>query len=318
MPNKVLWFGLAITPPFGLNLEYDKGWFGRYDSIHTKLVTIDIAPSFAYKINASWSIGGDIDIQYADVELTNALPNTLTLGGPAPATDGFAKLTGNDWSLGFNVGILFDTKFGTRIGLHYRSGMSHTLKGDTTFEGLQGPLIAVNGKFGTSANVDLPPIVSFGIAHNLTPALTLLGEVQWFGWDTFDEIRIKFDNGSHTAVRPQGFRDTFAVAVGVEYKWHKQWALRGGGRYDQTPTVDQFRNTSIPDSNQTWLSLGTTYNLSERLIIDAGYAHAFFEAADIALTQQAFPGTPASGTVTTKGRTHNHVDTLAVAIRYRF
>jgi long-chain fatty acid transport protein len=51
MRNKNLWLGLAITSPFGLALDYGNDWFGRYDSIKSKLLTIDFAPSLAYKIN---------------------------------------------------------------------------------------------------------------------------------------------------------------------------------------------------------------------------------------------------------------------------
>ena len=34
-----LWLGLGVNAPFGLKLEYDDGFFGRYDSIYTDLKT---------------------------------------------------------------------------------------------------------------------------------------------------------------------------------------------------------------------------------------------------------------------------------------
>ncbi len=76
--DRDLWVGLGVSAPFGLANKYDADWFGRYDSIETDLLTIDIAPSVAYKVLDWVSIGGGIDIQYADAKLTNAF-----FAGPA-------------------------------------------------------------------------------------------------------------------------------------------------------------------------------------------------------------------------------------------
>ena len=103
--NEQLWLGLAVTSPFGITVEYDKDWFGRYDSFETEFLTIDIAPSIAWKLNEQWSIGGGVNFQYADGTLKRALPDPLNPGGPTAATDGETKLKGDDWSVGFNIGI---------------------------------------------------------------------------------------------------------------------------------------------------------------------------------------------------------------------
>lgn len=316
--EKKLWVGLAVTAPFGLKLDYANDWFGRYDSINNELKVFNIAPTVAYRINDSFSIGAGVDIQYADAKLTNALPNTLNPGGPTVATDGFAELKGDDWSVGFNVGLMAHPRPGTRIGVHYRSKLDHTLEGTTSISGLQGPLAAGNGVFSTSAGLNLPDIVSVGIAQEVLPGLTLLGEVQWFGWNSFDEIRVKFVNGSPDLVRPQKFQDTKAFSVGAQYTGFEDWELRGGVMFDETPTVDQFRNTSIPDSDLIFLGFGATYKISRWLLFDVGYFHVFFDRANINLNIPAFPNTPAAGLVNVRGRTNNSVDTVSAGFRYWF
>ena len=71
--NRDLWVGLGVSAPFGLANKYNADWFGRYNSIETELLTLNIAPSVAYKVLDWVSIGGGIDIQYADAKLTNAI-----------------------------------------------------------------------------------------------------------------------------------------------------------------------------------------------------------------------------------------------------
>ena len=47
-----LWLGLALTSPWGLGVEYNDDWFGRYDSIETRLTTVNFSPALAYRRSA--------------------------------------------------------------------------------------------------------------------------------------------------------------------------------------------------------------------------------------------------------------------------
>ena len=313
-----LWVGFGVTSPFGNALEYDRDWFGRYNSIESRLITVNLGPVVAYRVTDFLSIGGGIDIQYADAKLTNAVPNTLAPGGPTVATDGFSDLDGDDWSVGFNIGVLLLPTEDLRVGLHYRSGMDHDLEGRAVVSDLTGPLAAANGRFDSSTSLDLPDILSVGLAYEATSELTLLGEFQWFGWNSFNELRVNFDDGMPDAVRRQDFRNTFSVAGGAEYRLSEDWTLRGGMQYDRTPTVDGSRNTSLPDGDRLWLAAGATYNLAEGWFVDAALSHAFIEHESINVTDSFFEQSPAAGEVTTRGKTSNSITTFAVMVRYRF
>ena len=316
--NGDLWLGLAVTTPFGLKLKYAKDWFGRYDSYDNKLTTVNAAPSLAYRINDAWSVGGGIDFQYAKATLISALPDPLNPGGPTAATDGRSKLTGDDWDVGFNIGLMYHPSEQTRVGLHYRSGLDYELAGDVKVSDLRGPLAAANGSSKTHTRISLPDIASLSLTQAITPRLTLMGEVQWFGWDAFDEIRIKFDDGSRDVVRPQGYKNTYTVGLSAQYSLNPKWTLRGGVQYDQSPTTNALRNTSIPDSNLTWFGVGASYSISDRLKLDFGFVRGMFERAKIDLTIPVYAGTPLASTVNVRGETGSHVDTLSFALRYRF
>ena len=64
--------GVAVNSPFGLGTKYDDGWVGRYHALNTELQTINLNPSFGFRINEQLSLGGGLDVQYAKAKLSNA------------------------------------------------------------------------------------------------------------------------------------------------------------------------------------------------------------------------------------------------------
>jgi long-chain fatty acid transport protein len=313
-----LWLGLGVSAPFGLITDYREDWFGRYDSTKSELTTIDVAPTLAVKLSDWVSIGAGLDVQYADATLENAVPNPTAPGGPSPATDARFQAQGDDWSVGFNVGLLVRPTPQTRIGLQYRSGIEHKLEGDATLSGLAPPLDPQNGTTGASAELDLPPMASIGVAHDVTQDLTLLGHVAWYGWDTFDEIRVRFDDGRADVVEPQNYRDSWAIGLGAEYRLTDSWTLRGGVSYDQTPTSNGFRNTRVPDGDRYWIAVGASYELSDRIGFDVAYGHRFFENTDIDRTRTFFEGLGLDSDIRTSARAKTDADVVSAALRISF
>ncbi len=317
-PRRDFWLGLALTAPWGLGVQYDDDWFGRYDSVETRLTTVNLAPAVAYRITEWLSIGGGFNIEYAAATLTKALPNPLAPGGPRPATDGQSKFTGDDLSLGYNVGVLIKPWPRTRIGLHYRSGMTHDLKGTFRVRNLTGPLSPGNGRVDARVKLREPDVAALGVVHEVLPGTTLFAEAQWFNWSRFNELRVKFADGRADSVREQDWKDTWSFYGGFEQRLFEKWTLRAGAGYEPTPTVDAFRNTSLPDGDRVRLAAGFSYDWSDRLRIDFGYAHVFSQKEDIDLSRTFFEGGPAAGTTTTRARASLFVNDFALRARYRF
>jgi long-chain fatty acid transport protein len=311
------WFGLALTSPWGLGVDYDDDWFGRYDSIETRLTTINLSPSVAYRITDWLSVGAGVNIEYADAKLSSALPDTLAPGGPSVATDGANKFTGDSFGAGFNVGVLLKPRPDTKIGLHYRSPVQHDLEGRVKVSNLQGPLAAGNGRFTADAKLNEPDVASIGIVHEPIPGTLLFAEAQWFNWSRFQDLRVKFNDGQDDSVRTQDWKDTWSFYGGVEQKLPGGFTLRGGAGYEPTPTVDAWRNTSLPDGDRLRVAVGLSYDWSERLRIDVGYAHVFADRENINLTRSFYDGA-AAGSVTTRARADLFINDFALRVRYRF
>lgn len=311
-PDNSLWLGLGISAPFGLKNDYGPTWIGRYDSIHSELKTIDIAPSIAYAPFDWLSVGGGVNVQYADARLTSAIPSPLTAGGPVVATDGLKDLSGDAVTVGFNAGILLKPMEGTKIGAHYRSGISHELEGRVL---IVNPVDAGGAATVLAGNVglDLPDVATISIAQRVTENLELVGSVSWIGWDKFDSIPVEFAIGGGST-KTLNYEDTNTFAVGARYQLNDKWLLRAGYQYDQTPTIDQFRTTSIPDGDRQWFAAGASYDINENWSIDMSAVYVDVASEVVNLTEVPTAGTSATTNVKTEG----DVGILSFAATYRF
>lgn len=316
------WLGLGINSPFGLADEYNDGWFGRYDSLSSKLTTIEISPVIAMRVNNRLSLGGGPSFQHADAKLTAALPcpNAGFGCGAAftAATDGISRLEGSSWATGFHVGALWKYDEKTNIGVNYRSAMTQGVVGSVTVTGLGGALAANNGVRAATANLEMPDTFSLSVAHDVTPQLKLLGSANFFDWSDFKEIRVSFLNGDPDQVTPENFDDTFSVAFGGEWKQNENLTFRGGVQYDQTPTNDTDRGTRIPDGDRLWVSAGFSYNLNQRWSVDGAFTHIFIDDADVNLNKRIYEGTAADTTVRLRGSADSRVEIISLHAKMKF
>jgi long-chain fatty acid transport protein len=164
----------------------------------------------------------------------------------------------------------------------------------------------------------LPAIATIGLRTMVTDRLVLLGDFDWYNWSTFEEVRIRFADGRPDGVRPANYRDAFAVAVGAEYPIASNWITRGGLRYDTTPTVDAFRDTTVPDAERLWLGLGATFQMSNAMNLDLAFNHVFFRDTTIALTRTFFDNTPLATSTNITSDVSSVANTIAVDFRIAF
>jgi long-chain fatty acid transport protein len=300
--------------------EYDSGWVGRYQGIKTELVTVDINPSISWRVNECLALGGGLSAQHGDAELTSAvdfggiLAGFGSAGAAPQALDGRASMEGDGWGYGFNLGLLYTPRPSSRIGLAFRSSISHTLEGEAKFR-VPPPATALNalGLFvdtDAEADVDLPESASIGYAEQIAEKWTVLCDVAWTRWSRFEELRIDFDSPQPDSVTEEDWDDTWRAAFGLNYACNDTWTLRCGTMYDECPIPDkEHRTPRIPDGDRIWLAVGAGYQAGEDLVVDLSYAHLFFDDVDIDHT-----GTTGDRLV---GTYEGEADILSVQLNWR-
>lgn len=314
--------GLGVFSPFGLSTTYDAGWVGRYHAVKSELISLNINPSLAYRVTDKLSLGLGVNAQYLKTELSNAIDfgtifASLGASGAVPqGNDGLATFKADSWSWGYNAGVLYEFTEDTRAGFAYRSRGDHTLKGSAHFTGV--PTINPTGRFldaGIRSEITLPDSVSLSIRHSLSEEVAALADVTWTNWSTIDELRIRFDNPAESdAVTTVHWKDTIRYAVGAVYS-PGPWTFRTGAAFDQSPVPDAAHGTPrVPDNDRIWLAAGVGYKLSDRITVDAAYAHLFVQ--DTAISKAAIGEDRIRGGLS--GSYESSVDIISAGLAWKF
>ncbi len=284
--------GLGVSVPFGLQTQYDAGWVGRHNAIKSRLDTINVNPSIAYRVSDALSVGAGVDYQRISGELSN-------YGG---AVLGTSVVQGTDNAWGYNLGVLYHLDAKTRVGASYRSAISYTLRGTVATD-----LPFANGP--VSLAIKLPDSSSISIFHQMSDSYAVMADISWMGWSTFKQVNVLSDSGASISNTIENWKNTMRVSLGATHQYSSNWKARAGLAYDQSPVPDAFRTARIPDNDRTWLALGGQYKLNAGSSIDFAYAHLFVRDSSVSL---ALPAPALTGTYA------NKVDILSAQYTHDF
>lgn len=333
-------FDLALTAPFGLVTSYDPNFVGRYFALRSKLATFDIAPSVSFKVLDRISFGIGLDVQYIAARLTQAVDFGL-IGFATPGLgpqrgflpgnqDGTLELYGNDWSVGFNAGVIFEfIKKGqhlgilddARLGVSFRSGITHELNGDAEFRRVPAPLQGTFRSNGVTATAKLPETYRFSAYQGFARHFALVGDLTWTRWSRLQGLPIAFDNTpglNNTLVL--NYDDAFRFAGGLLWFPNEKLTLRVGAAYDETPIQSKTTRTPrIPDADRIFVGTGFKYQVASLNLpvlkhvdvdLDFGYAHLFVNDPQVNVTDNQLHNLV--------GKYNAHVDILSSSLTFRY
>lgn len=320
--------GVSVSAPWGLGTVYDRTWAGRYYAVESRLLTVNIAPDIAWQVNDSLAIGVGLQLQYATGILSNAIDfgtigASFSIPGAVPGQqDGFAEFRADDWAMGYRAGLLWKPDDRLALGLAWRSGIRHDLRGDVDFSldtaGVGAALSGASGAFIDSkarTQLSLPYVASAGLSWQATAKLTLLGEVAFTDWSSIDELRISFSNPS----QPDSFQGydwsgAWLYAAGARYNLDDDWTLRAGAAIDGSPARNATRDPRIPDASRTWLSASVEHRITPSTSIQFGYARLMFPEEPINLSASR-SGNELRGNLV--GKTDADADMVSIQVTVR-
>ncbi len=291
-------YGFAVTAPAGVQIKYDTNWVGRYYSTGSSLAVINFSPALASRLGPATSVGVALDIQYAHAKLSKAIDFGSLCLANAPAAicssqglvpqqaDGTANVSGHDWAVGYHLGIQHELTADTRVGLLYRSKVSHNMDATATFSNVPSLMAAGFQTTGARTEITLPEMVSLSGMHALTPALTLLGDASWTRWSRFNELKISFANPppSGDDITMEEWKDSWRYSLGANYQASSSLMWRLGLAHDQGPIPEGRRTPAIPDGTRNSLAIGANYKLSKSGSLDIAYSHLFIPNGSVSLS----------------------------------
>ncbi|MEO1693692.1 MAG: outer membrane protein transport protein [Pseudomonadota bacterium] len=312
--NDQLFLGLSVNAPFGLTTKPDNPWNGQQLGFTSRLLTFNAAPTVGYKLMPGLSVAAGVQVQYITTRLTTQADTIFVAPGPPPVTAnaGTVAVEGDDIGVGWTLGALYQPSSWTTIGLGFRSSISHTLEGDQR---------SSLGNSDITAGVDLPEIVTFSFAQNLTQNFKVLGTVEWTNWSRVKSIPIECDaagglctgSGAELSSLDLNYDDGWFFSLGLEYAYTPATTLRGGFAYEISPaTSDTSRTVRLPDNDRYWFSAGLSHALTPTMHLDLGYTYILVKDGGIS---QEIPASSGGGTYTADAESHVNILTAGLKMK---
>ena len=270
--NSQWWLGVSMNTPFGLTTKANTDWPGRAYGATTRVVSNNITPTVAYKINDMFSVAAGLQIMYFKTKYTSAVPGTAA---QVPNWN-VVGLQGDSWGVGFTLGATIKPIDGTEIGIGYRSAVQENLSG--ALQGLGNSLI--------KSTVMLPESINVGIRQRVTNDFTALAGFEWTNWSRLKQPAvINTATGTNAAIPniPLHYNDGWYLSLGGEYRINAAWLVRAGVGYENSPIDTQNRSLRLPDANRWWFSVGAGYQYSETIFVDLGYTYILPMNGDVAM-----------------------------------
>jgi long-chain fatty acid transport protein len=295
--NDKVFLGLAFGTNYGMETELAGDYQATQFGNQAKVMSIEINPNIAYKINEQFSVGGGIRYVIGEGHFGAALPNN----GPD-----LKYMEGDDTSWGWQAGTAWQINENNRIGFNYRSEVELNLSGSASG-------LVYGGKTQPgSMDLTLPATAELASFHQLTDKVAVHASFNWTDWSSFEklEANIPSYSSSPDLIKEENWEDNYRLAVGTTYQYTNKLVLRSGIAYDTSAVSDEHRTQTIPETDRLWLSVGAGYNWSQNLTLDAGLTYIF--AKDAPMNEVD----PSLGQF--KGETTGNIWLVGIQASYRF
>lgn len=283
----------SFTAPYGLESNYESDWVGRAYARRSYLFTMDFNPSIVYKVTDWFSISGGVSAQYAYCTLTsNLMGNEI-------------DFTGENWSVGGNVGFTIQYAEDGRFGFNWRSAVDYTLEGHAHANDMT--LAAI------TADMHMPNTFTMGIYQRLRgdfKEFAVMAEYAYNMWSCFESLEIK---GYPVDPVEMDWKDTSRVAIGFHYYpkyFEDKMTIRIGSSFDESPVRSPTAKTArIPCCDRVWLSGGIGYDF-DICTVDLSYTYIFLVGNDEINRKET------GGLI--KGNYWGHIHVVSVQVGFKF
>lgn len=261
-------YGVGLYAPFGLGVTWKDGseWIGRRVSHDVYIETIYVTPAISYLVADGLALAVGLDIAKQKIDLTKFTPEP-TLGTNAIETtiEGSSSL-----NLTPSLGLMYrpDEKLSFGVMYHFEKTMKYE-DGEATLDNVMAaedplyswPASLIEGLGGSAqtleSELNLPSILSLGLAYKLTPDLAAEANFVRFGWSTFQSLDLDFGNDALDQSLEFNYEDTWQVRFGVDFAAVPgKLNLMAGYVHDNTPQPLASVSPILPDSDRNDYSVG--------------------------------------------------------------
>jgi long-chain fatty acid transport protein len=280
--------GFASYGDFGLNLDYEDSWSGRYFLQNGELLGMSLMPALAYRLNEQWAFGVGLRAFYANLDSQLAVNNNPL--GLLERPDGQLKYQDHDWGYGANLGVIYAPHPGTRVGLSYTSEIDIDFEDGLDLQGV-GPVatqvLRDRGILDADTQIDMhvPQTLTLSLYHQLDEQWALLASANWQDWSRFGEVGVDLDSSKpRSATLDANYQDTWHLSVGAQFRFDPRWLWNVGIGYDSSPVDDDDRSLTVPMTENWRFGTGLTYGLDAQTDLNLSYELVWL--GDMSISQE--------------------------------
>lgn len=258
--NNDIHLGMSVSAQGGSALDYGTSYAGALSLNDLRLSVIQLNPSMSYQVNDKLSIGGGLQIDYASFD------ETLLYGQGNIETD--------SWTLGYNLGVMYQIDNHNRLGIAYRSRMNHDLTGEIQ--------VANNISGEAGLNVLNPRQLEISGLHQLSQPLSVVWSLGFEQWSDNESTTVSINDGNHIQQIERNFDDVWTGAVGARYQLTPKLRLESGIGYATSPLDDpKSQGADLPVDTQYRYSIGATYQWTKDTSFNTYYSYVDYGDPEI-------------------------------------
>ena len=263
-------FGFGIYSPFGGRISWPQDTGFRTVGLEGSLTYIALNPVVAWQVGPKLSVGAGLLANYAKTDIEQGL-----LRNQKPFSNYF-KFEGDGWSVGYNLGVLWQPSDKLSFGANFRSATTLNAEGRTEFE--QQPVIRPT-ELDASAEYTFPLTVVLGVSYRPTPQWNVEFNADYTDWSSFDSTTIRQATAPPFPVQQNievklGWQPSWLYEFGVTRYFQGGWQVSGGYVFSENSVPDTYYNPLAADLDRHVFSLGTGYQ-GKRVGFDVAYQFAY-------------------------------------------
>jgi len=278
-------YGLGIYSPFGLGLEWPQDTGFRTVGIESQLTYLRVNPVIACKLTPQLSLAAGLTVNYAEMFLDQGLrARELPL-------QNYFRYEGDGWSVGYNLGLLWQPSDKLSFGATFRSSTKFTLEGETEF--IFQPVIPTTQR-EAEADFEFPLTAAVGVSWRPTPGWNLEVNADYADWSSLGTVTIKQATPPPFPIRQDipfqlNWEASWLYSVGATRYFAGGWHGSVGYAFNENSVPDEYYSPLAADLDRHFLSAGVGYRGRK---YDVDVAYQFGYGPDRTVTGSTPPSQP--------------------------
>lgn len=263
--NDDLYAGIGMYGNYGLGIDFSN-WVGDRLIKKSTMVAMTLSPFLAYKLNDRVSVGGAVNVNYGFLSLTRNVDGNDE------------KEKGHDWALSYRLGLLMDLTDKTRAGITWTSKTEYdfNIDGKAHFPNLAN----IEYDLPISAQVNAPQQIMLSLVHGFNKQWSVMGDLGWQDWSQFGSPHIAV--AGEDTDKTNRLKDSWHVALGVQYRPTEQWRLNAGVAFDSTIYESQSDvSLSLPTGDEWRFATGAQYQMTPQSNIDFAVSYLHMQSSHV-------------------------------------